>query len=263
MAEWSKGWIRLYHEVIIDDKMGLLSDHLWRRAVECMVAAGAEGRGGYLPETKALARKLATTEADLEHDLIELAAPGVKILEKRPDGWYVVNHIKRQQAKDATGAARQERYRKAQQEKHDALRNALRDGVTDASHNTPRREEVKEEKESKKRTRPPKPAKEPDATLTAASVVVYREECHLTPNEEQRKLILATVTDPERWRSVLKDWAGHGWNMRNVAGQLDMYNKSNGKPARNGNGRHADDFTPDDDPQLAAAAEWRATRGQG
>ncbi len=125
MAEWSKGWIRLYHEIIIDDKMCIMSDHLWRRAVECMLAAGAEGRGGYLPESRALAHKLAVSEAELEADLTALAAPGVKILEKRPDGWFVSNHQKRNKATDSTGARRQEAWRKRQQERYEALRNAL------------------------------------------------------------------------------------------------------------------------------------------
>ena len=241
MAEWSQGWIKLYHEIIIDDKMGILSDHLWRRAIECMIAAGAEGRGGYLPETKALARKLATTEAELEADLLLLAAPGIKILEQRPDGWYVVNHLNRQTATDPRNAQRQADWRKRQQDKYDALRN----GVTNALHNPPRSIEVKEEKrENTRRKAQPAAA---DETLLSVGVVVFRKVMTLTPNKEQRALIAAAVTDGDKWRGVLKDWQAHGWNPKNVPGQLEKY------AALNGHG-HAQPLPRNDamdDPQIA------------
>lgn len=265
MAEWAKGWIRVYHEIIIDDKMGLLSDHLWRRAIECMIAAGAEGRGGYLPETRALARKLAVLEADLEADLLELAAPGVKILEKRPDGWYVVNHIKRQQARDPNGAVRQDRFRKAQQAKFDALRNASHNGVTDALYNPPRREEDKEEKESKRTSAPPAPsrssrkAKEPkpvDDTLGHPAVAAYRSVMHLTPNAEQRRIIIDTVTSPDIWQGVLDNWKLHNWSPRSVPEMLEKYRSLNGKP---GNGHNLERNDWMDDPQLVAE---RRARGE-
>ena len=67
-----------------------------------------------------------------------------------------------------------------------------------------------------------------DETLASVGVVVYREVVNLTPNKEQRALIAAAVTDGDKWRGVLKDWLAHGWNPKNVPGQLEKYAALNG-----------------------------------
>jgi hypothetical protein len=141
-----EGYSKIWHEVLADDKMGLLSDHLWRRAIEIILAAGIEGRGGWLPDTTRLAWILHTSQAEMEQELAQLAAPGVKIVEKRPDGWFVRNYEKRNESKDPTAAVRQKRFRQRReqrvkelyaatehaQEAEQPLRNALRDPLRDA-----------------------------------------------------------------------------------------------------------------------------------
>jgi len=51
----TKFWIKLYVEILDDAKMGRLSNHLWRRAVEFFLLAGREGNDGALPPVEEMA----------------------------------------------------------------------------------------------------------------------------------------------------------------------------------------------------------------
>lgn len=201
MTNWSAGWIKVYHEVIIDDKMGLLPDHLWRRAIECMIAAGAEGRGGYLPDLRVLARKLVTTETDLEQDLAALAVPGIKIVEQRPDGWYVTNHLKRQTPTDATSAQRQAAFRERQKAKHDALQAPLRNALPEALPVTlyNGEEERKRRREEEKKTR-----REDEETAPAAEFApqfaAFANQIHM----------IASPIQADEMTDRLKELQAHG-----------------------------------------------------
>jgi len=57
----------------------------------------------------------------------------------------------------------------------------------------------------------------------------YRELTGLHPNRLQRELLAELVGDLERWDATLEHWQGHGWNPRNITGQLDLYQR--GGPA--------------------------------
>lgn len=97
LAMASKYWIKLYHEILDDPKMGRLDDALFRRAVECFLAAGDLGEDGDLPTTADLAWRLRADESELESQLAALAA--VDILQKEADGtWSVTNFHKRQKS---------------------------------------------------------------------------------------------------------------------------------------------------------------------
>lgn len=61
-----------------------------------------------------------------------------------------------------------------------------------------------------------------DARLDHPAIVAYRDEAHLTPPHAVRDAI-CEVTDADRWRKVVTDWIGSGWNPRNVSGMLDVY----------------------------------------
>lgn len=87
-------WIKYYIEILDDPKMATLPDRLWRRTSELFLLAGKFGKQGYLPETRQLAWVLRMNADDLDLDLRQIAATG--IIQKTPDGWFVVNFAKRQ-----------------------------------------------------------------------------------------------------------------------------------------------------------------------
>lgn len=105
----SKYWIKLYHEILDDPKMGQLPDNLWRRCIELFLMAGEHDRQGQLPGIKEIAWKLRLNTTELEAELNEIAARG--IIEKTETGWLVVNFAKRQAAADSTERSRQQRQR--------------------------------------------------------------------------------------------------------------------------------------------------------
>ncbi len=83
----------------------------------------------------------------------------------------------------------------------------------------------------------PKPAKLPAAFMDHPAVVMYRDLCHITPNEIQRQLIAEHNPELPRWELSIKEWMAHGWNKANVPGMLERY-ESPPAPRTNGNGAH-------------------------
>jgi len=105
----SRYWIKLYHEVLADPKMGRLSDRLYRRTIELFLLAGQEDKAGYLPELDEMAWILRLDPQELYADLEALAA--TNIVQLRDEGWIVTKFAERQDAE--TGAERVSRYRQA------------------------------------------------------------------------------------------------------------------------------------------------------
>jgi len=103
----SKYWIKLYHEILHDPKMGQLPDNLWRRAIELFLLAGETEDEGALPPTSDIAWTLRLDQSQLEQEMLELAK--VDILTETEDGWLVTHFAARQEAR--TGAQRAKRYR--------------------------------------------------------------------------------------------------------------------------------------------------------
>lgn len=90
----TKYWIKLYHEIIDDPKMGRLTDRLWRRTIELFLMAGDIDKTGKLPAVDDLSWRLRVPIDDLETDLADLASVG--ILHKSNGSWIVTNFAKRQ-----------------------------------------------------------------------------------------------------------------------------------------------------------------------
>ena len=100
-------WIKLYHEILDDPKMGKLSDRLWRRTIELFLLAGDADKNGELPKLDDIAWRLRLSPEFLESDLVELAKVGIV---SHSEGRYsVTNFNKRQTA--ASNAERQAQYR--------------------------------------------------------------------------------------------------------------------------------------------------------
>lgn len=107
----SSYWIKLYHEILDDPKMGRLSDHTWRRTIELFLIAGESGDGGFLPPVEDMAWRLRTSVDDVTAILQELETVG--ITSQTDDGWLVCNFATRQDK--ISNADRQRAYRDRKQ----------------------------------------------------------------------------------------------------------------------------------------------------
>lgn len=124
----ANSWLKLYHEMLNDPKMGTMTDHLYRRTIELFLLAGQEDRNGLLPPLTQIAWALRTTVNDATLCLQELTELG--IVTKTEYGFLVTHFMERQNTNlsDAERSARQREKQKASRGLSDA-RHA--DHVTD------------------------------------------------------------------------------------------------------------------------------------
>ena len=101
-------WIKLYIEILDDDKFGTLQEFMKWRAIELFLVAGENGDDGLLPPVARLAWRLRLPSEKLEESLSVLSQVG--IVEQTPDGWKVTNFKKRQYSESYE---RVKRYRNA------------------------------------------------------------------------------------------------------------------------------------------------------
>ncbi len=106
-------WLKLWYEILDDSKMGMLSDRLYRRCIECFAMAGELRQNGQLPEVEQMAWRLRTSPEHLETELAALADVG--ILSQVDGQWLVTNFVKRQVK--ATGAERVARHREREKKR--------------------------------------------------------------------------------------------------------------------------------------------------
>lgn len=105
----ANSWLKLYHEMLNDPKMGTMSDHLYRRTIELFLLAGQEGRNGLLPPLTQVAWALRTTVNDATLCLQELQELG--IVTKLPEGSMIVTHFAERQDTNLSDAERSQRRR--------------------------------------------------------------------------------------------------------------------------------------------------------
>ena len=101
-------WIKIYHEILDDPKMGRMNDHLWRRTIEIFLIAGKVEKNGILPTVEDMAWTLRTTVDDINTCLDEMEKLG--IISKVGDE-IIVTHYAERQSTNLTGAERTKRYR--------------------------------------------------------------------------------------------------------------------------------------------------------
>ena len=104
----SKYWIKLYHEMLDDPKMGRLSDSQFRLAVNLFLLAGDCDNGGALPAPEDMRWRL-REPANFDADLDALLAGG--ILEENGGVLRVTQFSERQSAMPAEERARRRRER--------------------------------------------------------------------------------------------------------------------------------------------------------
>ena len=100
-------WIKLYLEILDDDKFGTLPEFMKWRAIELFLVAGENGNDGLLPPVERLAWRLRLPQEKLEETLSVLSQAGV--VHETPQGWTVTNFKKRQYSESVE---RMRRYRR-------------------------------------------------------------------------------------------------------------------------------------------------------
>lgn len=111
-------WLKLYYEIIDDEKVMLLPVNLRWRFVECLILAGEAQEGGWLPDIRRFAFRARESADTIRRDLGQLAMEQLVELRVDDDGrerWYVTNYEKRQGP--SKNALRQRRWRERQKEK--------------------------------------------------------------------------------------------------------------------------------------------------
>lgn len=124
----ANSWLKLYHEMLNDPKMGTMTDHLYRRTIEIFLLAGQEGRNGLLPPLTQIAWALRTTVNDATLCLQEMAELG--IVTKLPDGNMIVTNFAERQDTKLSDAERQQRRRDKAKTSRASLNSRHADDVT-------------------------------------------------------------------------------------------------------------------------------------
>ena len=70
---------------------------------------------------------------------------------------------------------------------------------------------------------PKKKKKERDPLLDNPAIIAYRDEVRLHVPIPWREEVCKIVDDPERWKELVHEWIGHGWNKQNISGMLEAY----------------------------------------
>jgi hypothetical protein len=247
----SKYWIKLYHEILTDPKMGRLPDSEWRRCIELFLLAGQINEGGQLPETDDISWYLHIDTEQLQAELDHLQEVG--IVQKNDDGWYITQFAKRQAP--VSDAERQQRYRmrkgideidskepkeitQPSQDDNDIVTNGVTNGnivtnrnadiqITDTDKELPKGSD----KKPKKRRQPPTPAFKVFSGITGYHKITryWRNKMADAVGDERECL--------ELWAKVIKGWTGKGWFEGNIEGMLEFYQRGE-IPGDRTNGQH-------------------------
>ena len=92
----AKFWIKLYHEILDDPKMGRMPDRLWRRTIELFLLAGELDEDGLLPSVHDMSWRLRVNDDALQDDLSLLISYGIVTAEG--DAFTVTKFAERQNA---------------------------------------------------------------------------------------------------------------------------------------------------------------------
>jgi hypothetical protein len=87
-------WIKLFIEILDNDKFGTLPEFMKWRAVELFLVAGENGNDGLLPPVARLAWRLRHDQAKIVETLSALTQIGVA--HETPEGWVVTHFAERQ-----------------------------------------------------------------------------------------------------------------------------------------------------------------------
>lgn len=201
----SNFWIKLYHEILHDPKMGRLPDNVWRRAIELFLLAGELDDDGKLPNTEDMAWLLhrpSIEEFETELDHLER----IRILTRLDDGWLVTKFSERQKAISDAERAKAYRGRKHKgsvsqednkpvtpesQDRHAIVtsRDAYIDKDILPNGNSGKPPEILEPEEKSEESEPiQEPAIEPESTGNAEEITEK-----LSPDTPESRLLFAKI----------------------------------------------------------------------
>ena len=103
----AKFWIKLYHEILDDPKMGRMPDRLWRRTIELFLLAGELDQEGLLPSVHDMSWRLRVNDDALQDDLNLLISYGIVTVEG--DAFTVTKFAERQKAMTPSERAARDR----------------------------------------------------------------------------------------------------------------------------------------------------------
>jgi len=241
-------WIKLYHEILRDPKMGRLPDRAWRRTIEIFLLAGETGQDGRLPDTPDIAWQLRVDEDELLEDMRLLAEQG--ILTQTDDGWLVTHFEDRQRARTSTERSR--RHREQQRRDEYWCNDSLQERNDDAT-NRPTESDTDKESDTDS-----EPEAEPDAALSsfvgesfrsfentvgmvasqhqAEEIAEFLAELHERGHPEwwQMALDVSCDNNARKWsymRAVLRNWLDVGspnisGNRARASPQEDEYDET-------------------------------------
>lgn len=231
----SYSWVKLYHEVLHDPKMGRLTDNLWRRVIEVILLAGETGRDGLLPGALDMAWTLRLSVEALEADLLALAK--YDIVEQTPQGWKVVHFENRQAAIDAKD--RVSAYRNRIQ-KHDYYATETTEKQESNEPVTNRNTDKNKNREDKKKIGAEKAPRPRDLLFDAIAEVTHTDPATAGPSIAKVKVTLEKATPPYTPDEVFK--FGSSWpEWKDKPPTLWQLKEQIGAVRQNGNGQHADD----------------------
>lgn len=121
----TKYWIKLYHEILHDQKMARMDDTLWRRTIELFLLAGEEFKGGLLPSLDSMAWTLRVNPEQLESELVELQKVG--IISIIDGSYFVTKFSERQQPMPKAEYMQRKRNEKQLQEYYQPVTNSNAD----------------------------------------------------------------------------------------------------------------------------------------
>ena len=224
-------WIKLYHEINDDAKMGRLSDRLFRRSIQFFLLAGELDDGGHLPEIQDIAWRLRCDQEQLETEMIELQ--DCRILSKIDGRWLVTKFVERQAP--ISGAERVANYRDRKRKSNYYETQPLHSSDEDVTkrYTDIDIDKIRRDKEAEKelngasadtgKSKPKKKGKERDPLLDNPAIIAYRDEARLQVPITWREKVCNVVDDSDRWRILVHDWIGYGWNKQNIKGMLEAY----------------------------------------
>jgi hypothetical protein len=231
----SYSWVKLYHEVLHDPKMGRLTDNLWRRVIEVILLAGETAQDGLLPALDDMAWTLRLSSEELEANLSTLEK--YSIVSHTQQGWHVTHFTNRQapiEAKDRVSAYRN------RIKKHDYYEEETTE-KQDGNEPVTNRNTEKSKSKSKSKSRSEKIAAA--KPTTPPQIEAYRHAAHRYPNKSLYPLICEHVKDDSQslllFEQIVTGWIAKGWNPANITGILEFVDRGevpqgNGQ---NGNGQ--------------------------
>ena len=210
-------WIKLYHEILHDPKMGRLPDKLWRRFIELCLLAGEYDQDGVLPPLEDIAWTLRLDDAELQSDLDALLACGMVMAD---DGLLVVTNFSKRQAA-IPGAERVARYRERQRKEHYYCNESLQDtaAIRYADTDTDTDTDTDQETDNRQETGAPAPD-------VAAVVAVLSEFGFAVPEVIARE----TRLPPDAVRSWCEDGLQKAQKLKNWQGYVRSQLRKNVVP---------------------------------